>query len=62
MSAASAKRRCREQQELEALRQRVHQGHLKAPEKIGGAATRVLARHHGYRYYGWEVKQVSSLF
>jgi len=47
----------RVQQELEALRQRVHQGHLKAPEKIGAAATRVLARHHGYRYYGWELKQ-----
>ena len=47
----------RVQQELEALRQRVRQGQLKAPEKIGAAATRVLARHHGYRYYGWELKQ-----
>ncbi|HEX8895109.1 MAG TPA: IS1634 family transposase [Terriglobales bacterium] len=47
----------RVQQELEALRQRVRQGKLKAPEKIGAAATRVLARHHGYRYYGWELKQ-----
>lgn len=47
----------RVQQELEALRQRVRQGQLKAPEKIGAAATRVLGRHHGYRYYGWELKQ-----
>ena len=47
----------RVQQELEALQQRVRQGKLKAPEKIGAAATRVLARRHGYRYYGWEPKQ-----
>jgi len=45
------------QEELEALRQRVSQGKLKAPEKIGAAASRVLSRHHGYRYYAWELKQ-----
>jgi len=27
------------------------------PEKIGAAASRVLSRHHGYRYYSWELKQ-----
>ena len=47
----------RVQEELEALRQRVSQGQLKAPEKIGAAASRVLSRHHGYRYYTWELKQ-----
>jgi len=47
----------RVQEELEALRQRVSQGKLKVPEKIGAAASRVLSRHHGYRYYAWELKQ-----
>jgi transposase len=44
------------QEELEALKQRVEQGKLKAPEKIGAAASRVLSRHHGFRYYAWELK------
>jgi transposase len=44
------------QEELEALQQRVSQGKLKAPEKIGAAASRVLSRHHGFRYYAWELK------
>ena len=35
----------------------MNQGQLKAPEKIGAAASRVLSRHHGYRYYAWELKQ-----
>jgi len=41
---------------LEALQQRVATGALKAPEKIGAAAARLLARFHGYRYYSWELK------
>lgn len=41
---------------LEALQQRVSQGKLKAPEKIGAAAARALARHHGTRYYDWELR------
>lgn len=45
------------QEELAALEQRVRQGKLKAPEKIGAAASRVLSRHHGFRYYAWELKQ-----
>jgi transposase len=45
------------QEELEALEQRVAQGKLKAPEKIGAAASRVLSRQHGFRYYAWELKQ-----
>ena len=44
------------QEELEALQQRVRQGKWKAPEKIGAAASRVLSRHHGFRYYAWELK------
>ncbi|HEX8896341.1 MAG TPA: IS1634 family transposase, partial [Terriglobales bacterium] len=47
----------RVQEELEALQLRVQQGKLKAPEKIGAAASRVLSRHHGYRYYTWELNQ-----
>src|SRR4029077_14327791 len=38
---------------LEKLEQRVANGRLKAPEKIGAAAARILARNHGHRYYGW---------
>ena len=43
------------QEELEALEQRVAQGKLKAPEKIEAAASRVLSRHRGFRYYAWEL-------
>lgn len=42
--------------ELEALQERVAQGKLRAPEKIGAAAQRILGRHHGQRYYDWEYK------
>jgi transposase len=49
-----AMQRVREQ--LEALAQRVAQGKLKAPEKIGAAASRILERYHGYRYYDGELK------
>jgi transposase len=38
---------------LEKLQRRIAQGRLKAPEKIGAAASRVLERNHGHRYYGW---------
>ena len=30
---------------------------MKAPEKIGAAAARILARNHGKRYYDWEIKE-----
>jgi transposase len=43
-------------QALEKLARRVERGQLKAPEKIGEAAGRLLARHHGYRYYGWQLR------
>jgi len=42
--------------ELDALQRRVEQGKLKAPDKIGAAAARILSRHHGYRYYDWEYR------
>jgi hypothetical protein len=35
---------------LEGLKRRVEQGRLKAPEKIGAAAARILAQNHGHRY------------
>src|SRR5712691_4625733 len=42
--------------ELEGLQRRVEKGKLKAADKIGAAAARVLARNHGHRYYAWEYK------
>lgn len=42
---------------LEKLKKRVAEGKLKAPQKIGAAATRILSRNHGQRYYGWEIKE-----
>jgi len=42
--------------ELQALEKRVIEGKLKAPDKIGAAAARVLSRNHGFRYYDWELK------
>ena len=46
----------RVREELGALEQRVRKGKLKAPEKIGAAAIRVLARNHGLRYYDWKLQ------
>jgi transposase len=43
--------------ELAALSERVRKGQLKAPAKIGAAAARILSRHHGHRYYDWELKE-----
>ena len=43
-------------EELEALQQRVAAGKLKAPEKVGAVAARILDRRHGSRYFGWEYK------
>jgi transposase len=41
---------------LERLAKRVARGRLKAPEKIGAAAARILSRHHGKRYFGWKLE------
>src|ERR1700740_1523586 len=38
---------------LEKLTRRIANGRLKAAEKIGAAAARILARNHGHRYYDW---------
>jgi transposase len=46
----------RTREALEKLARRVAAGQLKAPEKIGEAAGRILARHHGHRYYGWALR------
>jgi transposase len=38
---------------LEALQRRIANGQLKAPDKVGAAAARILSRHHGSRYFDW---------
>jgi transposase len=38
---------------FEKLQRRIANGRLKAPDKIGAAAAKCLARNHGHRYYGW---------
>lgn len=47
----------RVRKELEALRVRVEKGELKEPEKIGAAAAKILQRHHGHRYFAWELRK-----
>jgi transposase len=42
--------------ELQKLKERVAAGKLKQSEKIGAAAERILQRHHGYRYYAWDLR------
>ncbi len=44
-------------EQLERLQQRVERGALKQPEKIGAAAAAILGRHHGHRYFQWELRQ-----
>jgi transposase len=44
-------------EELDSLKRRVGAGKLKAPEKIGAAAARIMARNHGKRYYDWGLKE-----
>ena len=38
---------------LEGLEERIKKGRLKAAEKVGAAAARILACNHGHRYFGW---------
>ena len=42
--------------DLQKVQTRVAKGQLKRPEKIGAAVERALQKHHGYRYYAWELK------
>jgi transposase len=46
----------RARQKLEKLKERVAAGDLKQPEKIGAAAERIMQRYHGYRYFGWKLR------
>lgn len=55
-SAEREKAMRRVRTELEALEKRVAEGKVRAPERIGAAAARILARNHGYRYYDWALK------
>lgn len=43
-------------EQLKCLERRVATGKLKAAEKIGAAAARILGRNHGSRYYDWDLK------
>jgi transposase len=47
----------RVRKDLEAVRLRVEKGELKEAEKIGAAAAKALARNHGHRYFGWELRR-----
>jgi transposase len=46
----------RARKELEALKAQVDKGQLKGADKIGAAAATRLRRHHGQRYFGWELR------
>src|SRR5260370_4538614 len=52
----------RVRKELEALTAQVNKGELKEPDKIGAAAAHKLARHHGHRYYTWELQRGNFRF
>lgn len=47
---------------LEKLAHRVATGRLKAADKIGAAAARILARNHGHRYYDWRYEDGTFRF
>ena len=47
----------RARKELEALKAQVESGQLKGADKIGAAAATRLRRHHGQRYFDWELRQ-----
>lgn len=52
----------RTRQKLEKLAARVESGRLKAAQKIGEAAGRILAANHGHRYYGWDLSDAKFRF
>ncbi len=48
----------RARKELEALSAQVEKGELKEPDKRSGAAAATcLRRHHGHRYFAWELRK-----
>lgn len=55
--AEREKAMARVEKDLQALRSRVEKGKIKAPEKVGAAAARVLTRNHGHRYYSWDYSE-----
>ena len=55
--AQRVKSMARVRTKLEALEQRIANGRLKAPAKIGAAAAAILTRNHGHRYYGWSYEK-----
>lgn len=55
--AEREKAMARVEKSLKALRARVEQGKIKAPEKVGAAAARILTRNHGHRYYAWDYSE-----
>ncbi len=52
----------RVRKELEALTAQVDKGELKEPDKIGAAAAHKLSRHHGHRYFAWELQHGKFCF
>ena len=60
--AQRVKAMARVRTKLEALEKRVAKGRLKAADKIGAAAARILARNHGHRYYDWSCADGSFRF
>jgi transposase len=47
---------------LASVQRRVADGELTDPARIGAAAERALRRHHGYRYFAWEIRQGAFQF
>lgn len=47
----------RARKQLECLKTQVEKGQLKGADKIGAAAATRLRRHHGHRYFAWELRQ-----
>jgi hypothetical protein len=47
---------------LTQLQKRVAAGRLRSPEQIGAAAARILQRHHGHRYFAWELRDGAFRF
>lgn len=47
----------RTRQALENLSTRVREGKIRAAEKIGASAARILNRNHGHRYFDWELTE-----
>jgi transposase len=49
-------------EKLQKLQRRVEEGRLKDAARVGAAAERIMAAHHGYRYYRWRLQDGQFLF